>query len=622
MPFIIEMELTRADWAAFQKLFADRIHATFGFWRRLLGAAAVLGLGALLFLRRLDPPDPTPFLAYGLGFLAMSVVTRLSARQLQRLICPDDDGLFLGSVRMELASEGIRIHRRITTGLTRWTGLKEITVTDAHVFLWLDRVSSYIVPRRYFPGGDPQPLLDAIRQFAGDVRTTSARERIEPAPAEAGAAPGFLSTLVRRLTWLPVPPNAHGASDATILACGVAALAVWLGYDRYQAGANASWYLGGITDIAWYASAVVALAWVASRASHGAAAMRPLLAALASALPLLVAAAAAIQQWAPEWAEQPGYALLALALLLQLWRGLTAAGVAKRPMPLLAGAMFLTVFATVTSHAWVHPHLWFEHDDDRERSWNDSEHMIFAQPDRIDAAVARMTPGRQHRPDLFFVGFAGVAYQKVFAEELALTERVVTERYHAAGRSLLLVNDDRDTESRPIATVQGLQRGLAKVADRMDRDEDVLFLMLTSHGSAEPQLSVSNGSWPLEQLDGKTLRAALDASGIRWRVIVISACHSGAFIEPLADPNTIVLTAAAKDRSSFGCGDENELTYFGGALIRDALPRAESLESAFERAKVLLSERERQQKLTESNPQAYYGTAIRSYWERIESELR
>jgi hypothetical protein len=621
MPLVIEMELTRADWAAFQKLFTDRVHASFGFWRRLLTAAAVLALGALLFLRRLDPPDPTPFLAYGVGFLVMSVVTRLWARQVQRLVVPDDDGLFLGSVRMELSSEGIRIHRRITTGVTRWTGLKEITVTNAHVFLWLDRNSSYLVPRRYLPGEDPQPLLDAIREFAGDIRTTSARERIEPAPAEAGA-PGFLSTLARRLTWQAVPASGHGVSDATILACGVAALAIWLGYDRYRAGANASWTLGGITDIAWFAGGVALLAWVASRASKGAAAMRPLLAALASALPLLVAAVAAIEQWAPEWAEPPAYAVLALALLLQLWRALAGAGAAERLPPLLAGGIFLAVFAAVTSHAWVHPHLWFEHDDDRERSWTDSEHMIFAQPDRIDAAVARMTPGRPHRPDLFFVGFAGVADQTVFAKELALTERVVTERYHAAGRSLLLVNDDRDTESRPIATVRGLQRALAKVADRMERDEDVLFLMLTSHGSAEPELSVSNGSWPLEQLDGKTLRAALDASGIRWRVIVISACHAGGFIEPLADSSTIVLTAAAKDRSSFGCGDENELTYFGAALIRDALPKADSLESAFEHARALVAERERAQKLTESNPQAYYGSAIRSYWERIESEHR
>jgi hypothetical protein len=624
MPLIVESELTRADWAAYQKLFGDRLHASVGLWRRVLTVGTPLALGAGVFFLRFDRPDSTPFFAFCLGFVAMFASLRVSARHSQRLAVPDENGLFLGSVRMELSSEGIRILRRNASALTQWSGLKEVTVTDAHVFLWLDRISSYIVPRRDLPGGDPQPLLDAIREHAGDVRTTSARERIAllPSPAEAGAAPGFLSTLVRRLTWRAVPATGHGASDAMILTCGAAALAVWLAFDRYGAGTNASWYLGGITDVAWYASGVVVLAWVASR-PEGAGAMRPLLAALASALPLLLAAVAAIRQWAPDWAKDAGYALVAFALLFQLYRGLTAAGVAKRPVPLLVGALFLGVFAAVTSAAWIHPHLWFEHEDDDDKdSWTDSEHMLFAQPDRIDAAVARMADGRDHRPDVFFLGFAGVADEKVFAEELKLTERVVTERYRAVGRSLLLVNDKRDHDSWPIATVQGLRRALVKVAARMDRTEDVLFLMLTSHGSDEPSLSISNGSWPLEQLDGKTLRAALDDAGIRWRVIVISACHSGAFIEPLSDPGTIVLTASAKDRTSFGCGDENDVTYFGAALMRDALPQAESLASAFDHAKQLVAEREQQQKLPESKPQAYYGSAIRPLWQQVEAERR
>jgi hypothetical protein len=155
----------------------------------------------------------------------------------------------------------------------------------------------------------------------------------------------------------------------------------------------------------------------------------------------------------------------------------------------------------------------------------------------------------------------------------------------------------------------------------MDRDDDVLFLMLTSHGSDAPSLSVSNGSWPLEGLGGKALRTALDESGIRWRVIVISACHSAAFIEPLADENTIVLTSAAKDRTSFGCSDDRDLTYFGTAFIKDALPAAESLASAFDRAKRAIAEQEAREGLGASAPQAHFGRAISAHWERIE-EIR
>jgi hypothetical protein len=407
-----------------------------------------------------------------------------------------------------------------------------------------------------------------------------------------------------------------------IFACGMAALAVWLGYDRYLAGRNAEWFPGGLTSLVWYAAGALTLAWVLHRASQRAAAFRPLLAAIVGALPLLLALVVAVRLWAPEWARGAACALIAVAALAYVTRSVSSAAGSPAPRAWLAGVLFAALFWTATSAAWVHPHVWLaadEDDDTRHSSWADTEHLLFMQADRIDAAAARMAAGQAHRADVFFVGFAGVAEQKVFAEELKLTERVVTQRYGALGRSLLLLNDRRDHDTWPIATVAGLRRALARVGARMDPAEDVLFLMLTSHGSDEPSLSVSNGSWPLEQLDGHELRAALDASGIRWRVIVISACHSGAFIEPLANDNTIVLTASAKDATSFGCDDKSDLTYFGQALMRDALPSAESLASAFERARRLVAEREQREKLQASSPQAFYGSAINSYWRQIES---
>lgn len=111
----------------------------------------------------------------------------------------------------------------------------------------------------------------------------------------------------------------------------------------------------------------------------------------------------------------------------------------------------------------------------------------------------------------------------------------------------------------------------------MNLQRDILFLSLSSHGSEQPELSVSNGALSLEQITDKNLLEALHEAGIRWRIIVISACHAGAFIHTLEDPGTIVITAAAPDKTSFGCSDDRDLTYFGEALYRDALPKAHSL---------------------------------------------
>ena len=80
-----------------------------------------------------------------------------------------------------------------------------------------------------------------------------------------------------------------------------------------------------------------------------------------------------------------------------------------------------------------------------------------------------------------------------------------------------------------------------------------------------------------------------------------------------------MITAAAPDRTSFGCSDERDLTYFGEALFRDALPKAASLRDAFDIATKLVTEREAKEGYEASNPQAHFGDQIEP---KLESMLR
>jgi hypothetical protein len=92
--------------------------------------------------------------------------------------------------------------------------------------------------------------------------------------------------------------------------------------------------------------------------------------------------------------------------------------------------------------------------------------------------------------------------------------------------------------------------------------------------------------------------------------IVISACHAAAFIPQLKDPDTIIITAAAADKTSFGCSDDRDLTYFGEAFYRDALPKAQNLEEAFKQAKEAIAVRENQEHQKVSEPEAYFGDEL------------
>ena len=129
---------------------------------------------------------------------------------------------------------------------------------------------------------------------------------------------------------------------------------------------------------------------------------------------------------------------------------------------------------------------------------------------------------------------------------------------------------------------------------------------------------------PLElaQLKPAALSRILAESGIKWKVLVISACYSGGFIEPLKDENTLIVTAAAADRQSFGCANEEDFTYFGRAYFHEALRRSLSFIDAFDLAKRSIATRERAEKLDASGPQMFVGAAMREKLGELETRLK
>jgi hypothetical protein len=264
---------------------------------------------------------------------------------------------------------------------------------------------------------------------------------------------------------------------------------------------------------------------------------------------------------------------------------------------------------------YLFPRFWQlpyeESDAVASRDDSAAESTLFDQPERITEAMESVEAGRPGIADVFFVSLAGDGSQRIFRREALFGERVFASRMGSGKRSLALINDDSDRISHPLGTMTGLRYALKLIASRMDPEEDVLVLFLTSHGSQESGLYVHNGGLPLNDIEPEEVRRALDASGIKWRVIVVSACYSGIFVEPLEDDDTLVITAADAEHTSFGCADDRDLTYFGEAFLRDALPKATSLEAAFQAAREDIARREKAEKLTPSRPQIFVGPRMR-----------
>jgi hypothetical protein len=267
------------------------------------------------------------------------------------------------------------------------------------------------------------------------------------------------------------------------------------------------------------------------------------------------------------------------------------------------GPLFYDAYRTLWTQDW-------ERETDATSRSPASEDAFYRQPELLERELAQLTPGRAGVVDLYFVGIAGYGAQDVFMREVRTVASLFSERFDTAGRSVTLINNPGTVMATPLASITALRRALRRIAAVMNADEDILFLFVTSHGSSEHRLAFELAPLQLDELDPARLKEVLDESGIQWRVVVVSACYSGGFLAPLADDRTLVISAAASDKSSFGCTHEANLTYFGRAYFDEALRTTHSFVAAFEAAKRAIVQRESAEGLPASEPQMHAGADI------------
>jgi hypothetical protein len=251
-----------------------------------------------------------------------------------------------------------------------------------------------------------------------------------------------------------------------------------------------------------------------------------------------------------------------------------------------------------------------------------AETALYNQRALLAQAIGGLAPRDPARINLFLLAIGGDGSQEVFRREVEFVRGQFAERFGTAKRSIALVNSRSTVATAPMATATSIREALAAFAARMDRQQDILFLFLTSHGSREHELVLDQNGMDLPDLSAADLGRLLRESGIRWKVVVISACYSGGFVDPIKDDGTLVITAARHDRQSFGCADENDFTYFGRAYFKEALPKASSFQDAFRRAEVIVREMELPAKAEHSFPQMHSARPIEQQLQRWWSQRK
>ena len=249
-----------------------------------------------------------------------------------------------------------------------------------------------------------------------------------------------------------------------------------------------------------------------------------------------------------------------------------------------------------------------------------AEDAFYAQNQVLTKSLEAVQYGEFAQSHWYFLGVAGAGYQDVFKSEVERIKEQFDTRFGTFGRSLVLINNPTTRTKIPIASRTSMDLALRRIGQQMNRESDVLFLYMTSHGLPN-QFEMENAPIDLNDVDPKWLKESLDKAGIRWRVIVISACYSGSFVPALQDDNTLIITASAADRASFGCSNEADYTYFGRAFFDQAMREQTSVSAAFEQAKATVAQWESAQGFEASEPQWSIGKNMEFMLPQLEQRL-
>jgi hypothetical protein len=238
------------------------------------------------------------------------------------------------------------------------------------------------------------------------------------------------------------------------------------------------------------------------------------------------------------------------------------------------------------------------------------EDALIDQQARIEARVAAL-PQHGKAAETLVLAVGGEGYLAVFDREARRAAAVLSARH--GGPALVLSNTPEQVESGLLASRRTVALALAALGRRA-RPGDTLVVYLVSHGGEDASMSMAAPFLEFAPLTAADLATAMDAAGFTRRIVIISACFAGSWIDTLASPTTIVVAAAAADRTSFGCDDSRELTVFGEAMLGELADPALSPAQAFARARSRIAAAEAAAGETASLPEARVGSAMQPIW--------
>jgi len=643
----LDVAKTAEGWISVEATVAERVHALASGapWRYRFSAVQLWKLAALwgflsLLLYAVTARAPAfgaiPGIAVILDLFVLLVLLAWHDRRMLRRLAQSIGPAW----RFCLRDEGLEVDSAVSHTLWRWEAVSGLVRRGDCLLVFLGANQALMLPARCFASpGVYSRWVECLQRLSGiEVRTAVSVSWHLPAWRAFGILADFGRNVVAGLRFLLFLRRAAAhlrAGDAQISLFAVSWLLVrfaadfsslWLDQGM-EAALGGDFFAYGIISGLALVLLVFMCAWGVARC-----AARPatLTAFLALAVPLWWIEI--VQAGAFWWADATWYATF--ASLLWAWALLAAAVALMRVLEPTLLQRVAALCGVVLLYGAVHLLqadsfvLWipaYDENASAEALAEQSvvnESVLYSQPELLDDALEAIQPGRKGVPELYLLAYGGYGGQDVFLHEVESVESLFAGRFGTRGHSVVLVNSPQTLEKHPMATTIALREALVEIGKKMNRDEDVLFLFMTSHGARDHHFSLELGPYVFNELTPQILRSMLNESGIKNRVILVSACYSGGFIRDLSDRNTLVMSASREDRSSHGCQQGADWTFFGKAYFDEALRHTRSFEKAFDEARAIVAEREKQENVTPSEPQIAIGSGIRPVLAAWEKELQ
>src|SRR5262249_38904424 len=149
---------------------------------------------------------------------------------------------------------------------------------------------------------------------------------------------------------------------------------------------------------------------------------------------------------------------------------------------LIVAFVSTALLTKVPGHSTVRNHE-DAHKNRTEEEWEEGEALLYAQSALVEKQMGALLPERPGIVDAYFVGFGSSDEQDVFMKEVLYAQQLFDRRFDTRGRSVVLINNPKTRGEVPLASGTNLRVTLQHVGRVMNPEEDILFLLLSSHGS-------------------------------------------------------------------------------------------------------------------------------------------